>query len=140
MLQSDIDLSWFALALNLERNDVAGVRVRCQQIRELDFAIKRIDVVAVLINVVIPDRGHDVALLQSCLICRGACLDISYVNAALALFRRELAQRGVPRREKCETGRWETTIILTFRFSQEMRDDRRRDSIEQLRARIVTQQ
>ena len=100
MFQSHVQLHRFAVTLNVERNNIAGVRVRCQQIRELDLAVKRIHVVAVLINVVISDRGHDVAHLQSCLICRRARLDIGYVNAALAFFIRELAQRGIPRRKK----------------------------------------
>ena len=45
-------------------------------------------------------NGHGVAHLQSRLICRRASLDISYVNAALAFFSRELAQRGISRRKK----------------------------------------
>ena len=100
MFQRHVQLHWLAVALNVERNNVARIRVRCQQIRELDLAVKRIHVVAVLINVVIPDRGHRVAHLQSCLFCRRARLDIGYVNAALAFFSRELAQRGIPRRKK----------------------------------------
>jgi hypothetical protein len=100
MLQSHVELHRFAVALNVERNNIAGVRVRCQQIRELDLAVQRIHVVAVLINVVISDRGDDVALLQSRLIRRRTRFNIGYVNAALAFFSRELAQRRIPRRKK----------------------------------------
>ena len=65
MFQSHIQLHRLAIALNLERHGIARIRVRGDQIRELDFPVKRIDVVSVLIDVIVTDRGHDVANLQT---------------------------------------------------------------------------
>src|SRR5207244_10339472 len=64
MFQSHVQLHRLAVALNAERNNITGIGVRCEQIRELDLAVKRIHVVAVLINVVNSDRGYDVANLE----------------------------------------------------------------------------
>src|SRR5437762_2985175 len=99
MLQSQIELQRFAIALNMEGNNVAGIRVRCQQIGKLDLAIERIHVIAVLINVMIANRRHDVADLESGSHGRRASLYVGYVNPALPFFPGELTQRWIARRE-----------------------------------------
>ena len=84
----------------MEGNNVAGIGVRGQQIGELDLAIERIRVVAVLINVMIANRRYDVADLQSGSRGRRTSLYVGYVNAALPFFPGELTQRWIACREK----------------------------------------
>ena len=60
MLKSHIQLHRLPVALNAERNNVAGVRMRCQQIGELDLAVKAIHIVTILIDFIVPDARHDV--------------------------------------------------------------------------------
>src|SRR5947208_6947281 len=59
MLQSQIELHWFAIALKMEGNNVAGIRVRGQQIGELYLAVSRIRRVPVSSNVMIANRLFD---------------------------------------------------------------------------------
>src|SRR5256714_12038424 len=102
MFQSHVQLHRFALALNSERNNIAGVRVRREQIRELDLAVKRVHVVAVLIDFIVRDCSHDVAHLESRFHSWCPWLDSSYINSArvLLFFSGELTQRGIARRRE----------------------------------------
>src|SRR5205814_4823993 len=126
---------WFTAALNAKRNNIARIGVSSKQVREFDLAVEWIDVVTVLINLAVCDRGHDVADLESSLHCRRIRFHICNVNAvALALFSGELSQFGISRWEKRKTGRREPTIVLALSFFQKMGDDGRGDGVEQLRA------
>src|SRR5947199_14791 len=86
-------------SLNSKRNNIAGVRVSREQIRELDLAVKRVHVVAVLIDFIVRDRSHDVTHLESRFHGWRAWLDSGYIYSAgvLPFFSGELTQRGIAR-------------------------------------------
>ena len=85
----------------MERDNVAGVCVRCKQVCEFDLSIKRIDVVAVLVDFIVPDRCDDVANLESSFHCRRARFHIGNVNAAgFAFSCGELTQLRIARWKK----------------------------------------
>src|ERR1700736_5530380 len=101
MLQGHIQLHRLVLALNLKRHDVTGVGMRGEQIRKFDLAVKRIDIVAGLIDFVISNRSDDVAYVQSGFHRRHVGFDVRNVNARrLAGLTGKLSQLRVARREK----------------------------------------
>ena len=85
----------------MERDDIAGVSVGCQQIREFDLTVKRIHIVTILVDFVVPNPSHGVADLESGFRCRRAWFHIRYVNAAsFAFFTGELTQLRIARGEE----------------------------------------
>src|SRR4029453_9733269 len=141
MLERHIELHWFAIALNTKANNVARVGVSGEQICEFDLAVEWIDIVAVLFDLGVCDRRYDVADLQPSFHCRRIWFYVCDVNAvALAFLSGELTQFGIPRWEKRKTGGRKPLVILTFSFLQKMRDDGRRDGVDQLSAGIVAEQ
>ena len=133
MLERHIQFHWFTAALNAKRNDVSRISVSGEQIGKFDFAVKRIDVVAILIYFVVCDCGDDVAHLQASLHRGRVWLDICDINAApFPFFSCKLTQLRVARWEKREAGRGKTAIIPARGFLQKMRDDWGGDGVEQL--------
>src|SRR5207249_11222288 len=101
----------------MERDNVTGVSMRCQQICEFDLAKKPIYVVAILVDLIVPDGCHDIAHLESGLHCRGACFHIRNVNAAsFSFFSSELTQLRIAGWKKRESSGGKTTIVLAFGF------------------------
>src|SRR5262249_6837401 len=105
-----------SLPLDAKGNAIASVRVCRQQIGELDLAIERVHVVAILIDLIVRDRSHDVPDLESRFHCWRTRLHVRYINSTgiLAFFSGELAQRGVACRKKREAGGRKPAIILAF--------------------------
>src|SRR6266566_1807748 len=100
MLERYTQLHWLAIALDAKRDNIAGVSVGSEQVCKFDLAVKWIDIVAVLIDLIVRDRCYDVADFQPGFHRRCIRLDIRNVNAAaLAYFSGELAQFRVTRWE-----------------------------------------
>ena len=75
--------------------------MRCEQIRELDFAVEGIHIVAILVDFVIGHRCHDVANLQPGFHRRRVRFDTRHVNAAaVASFSGKLPQLRIAGWEK----------------------------------------
>src|SRR5437660_11364422 len=117
MLKSHIQLHRLPVALNAERNHVPGVRMRCQQIGELDLAVKAIHIVTILIDFIVPDARHDVPNLESGFHYRRAWLDVANVNtAAFALFTGELTQLRIAQWKEWDSSRRETAMVRALRI------------------------
>src|SRR5262249_38296754 len=132
MLECDLELHRLAFTLNLKWENVACVGMRADQICEIDLAVKWIDIVAIFVDLVIPDRFHDVANLYSGFLGWHVRLDARYINAAFTGLAREFAQLWVLGWEKRKPDPWKSAIILALGFFQKMRNDRRRDRVDEL--------
>src|SRR5882724_7660507 len=98
MFQSHIYLYRLAVALNVERDNITRVSMSCQQIGEFDLAVEWVHVISILVDLMIPDRSHDVAHLKSGLHRRCARFHIRNVHAAaFAFFLGELTQFWIAR-------------------------------------------
>ena len=87
MFERDLQLHRFPFTLNLKRQDVARVGMRADQIRKINLPVKRIHVVAVLIDLVIADSQHNI--------------DVGDINApGFAGLSGVFAQLGIARRKK----------------------------------------
>src|SRR6202022_1622956 len=114
---------------------------RADQIREIDFAIKWIDIVPVLVDLVISDRHDNVANPHTCFFCRHVWLDIRDINAArFACLPGEFAQLRITRWKEGKPDRRKSAVILALGFLQKMGDDRRRNSVDELRGRMEAQE
>ena len=88
----------------------------------------------------IADRQNNIANLHPGLHRRHVWFDIGDVNAAsLARLAGEFSQLRIARWKKRKTDGRKTTIMFALRFLQEMCNDRRRDRVDELSPRIVTQ-
>ncbi len=86
------------------------------------------------------DRHDDVTDLHPGFLGRHVRLDIRHVNAArFTGLPGEFAQLWITRWEKGKTDRRKSAVLLALGFLQKMGDDRRRNRIDELRSRIVTQ-
>src|SRR5580704_19035755 len=134
MFKRHFQLHRLALPLNSKRQNVAGVGMRADQIREFDLAIKWIDKIAVLIDLVISDGSHNVARLDPGFRRRHVRLDIRDVNAAsFTRLPGVLAQLRIARWENRKTDCWKSAVLLALGFLEEVRDDRGRDCVDELR-------
>src|SRR5262249_38980840 len=101
MFKRDFQLHRLAFTLNLKWNDVAGVGMRADEIRELDLAVERIDIVSVLIDLVIANGGDNVADLHPGFRRGHIRLDAGDINAArFAGLAGKLSQLRISRWEK----------------------------------------
>src|SRR5207249_8099357 len=105
--------------------------MRSNQVSVFDFSVKRIDIVAVLIDLVITDVRYNVAYLQACLRSRHVRFDTRYVNSRwFASFAGEASQLGIAHRKKRKTDGRETAIMLALHILQKMCDDGRGNGVE----------
>ena len=101
VLERHFQFHWFTAALNAKRNNVSGISVSGEQIGKVDFAVKRIDVVAILIDLIVCDRCHNVADLQATFHGRHVWLDIRDVNpGGFACLARIFSQLRIARWKK----------------------------------------
>ena len=133
MLELEIELHRFPRALEMHRQGVARERLGRDQVRKLNLAVERVDVVSVLIDLAVAYSEHDVAHLQPRFRGRRIRIDARHIHPrGFARLLRELPQLRIAGREKSETGRGKTLVRLLLRVLQEVRDDRRRDRIDHL--------
>jgi hypothetical protein len=131
MVEYYVELHRLAGALNLKLHRVACKGARGDQIGKLHFAVQRIDVVAVLIDLVVADRDHEVAYLHPSFHRGHAGLEAGDIDAAgLPGLPGKLSQLRIARREETESGRREPTVIVRFRGFQKVSDDRRGNRVE----------
>src|SRR5207245_5178326 len=111
MLERYTQLHWLAIALDAKRDNIAGVSVGSEQICKFDLAVKWIDIVAVLVDLAVRNRCHDVAHVQPGFHRRRMRLYSRNVNAAsFFFFLCELAQVRV--------GCWCTDLIRQSKDSR----------------------
>ena len=140
MLERHAQLHRLAIALDAKRDNIAGVSVGSEQICKFDLPVKWIDIVAVLVDLVVRNRCHDVTYLQPGFHCGRIRLYFRNVNpASFSCFSGELAQFRIACGKKRKTRRRKTAIILALSFFQKVRDDRCGDGVEQLRTRIIAE-
>src|SRR5207302_11054282 len=110
--------------------------MRTDHVCEIDFAVKWIDIVAVLVDFMIANRLHDVADLHSSFHGRHVWLDARYIDAAFAALARQFAQLRIFCWKKREPDRWKSAILLALRLVEKMSDDWPRDRVNESLARF----
>ena len=92
MFERHIQLHRLTLTVNLKWNSFPGISPHGEQDGEVNFLVKRIDIISVLIEFRIANCGNDITNLQASLLDRRARLDASHVNsAAISIFARVLS-------------------------------------------------
>ena len=117
----------------MEWHRVADKSMRGDEIGELNLPVKRIDIIPVLIELVLTNRGDDVANFQSRFCRRHFRLHARHINAGrFACLSRIFAQVRIARWEKTESDGRKTAVVLRVGVLEKMRDDRRRNRVDGL--------
>src|SRR2546428_12525667 len=80
MLQGDVELQRFSVALNLKLHRVADECMRTNEIGELNFAVEWIDVITHLIQFILADGDDHIADAQARFCCGHVWLNIRHGN------------------------------------------------------------
>src|SRR5436190_17345566 len=116
MLEYQAELHRFSGALDTERKRVAGECFRGDQVRELDFAVKRIHVVSVRVDLVRANSKNNVADLQTGFRGWRSGVNAGHINTRrLAGLLGKFAQLRIARRKKPETGCRKSLVRMLLR-------------------------
>ena len=112
MFERHIQLHRLTLTVNLKWNSFPGISPHGEQVGEVNFLVKRIDIISVLIEFRVADCANDITNMQASLLDRCARLDASYVNpAASSTFARVLSELRIAGRKVTETNRRKALVV-----------------------------